>query len=86
MPEHDLERRQRKQCNPNLRIQDPFHGSLFVAGLNGVERRTRRSSELGDPRSFKSQGSLRITIRLHSVVLLKRSNLSLSHKTGRTIN
>jgi hypothetical protein len=54
--EHDLERRQRKQCNPNLRIQEPFHGSPFVAGLKNVERRTRRFSEPGDPRSFQSHG------------------------------
>jgi hypothetical protein len=46
IPEHDLERRQLKQCNPNLRI----NGSLFVVGLNDVERRTRRFSEPGDSR------------------------------------
>ena len=59
MPEHDLERRQRKQCNPNLRIQDPFHGSLFVVGLNDVEWRTRRFSEPGDPRRFQVAGFAR---------------------------
>jgi len=42
IPEHDLERRQRKQCNPNVRIQESFRGSLFVVGLNDVEWRTRR--------------------------------------------
>src|ERR1041385_4968214 len=50
IPEHDLERRQRKQCNPNLRIQESFHGSLFVVALNDVEWRSRRFSELGDLR------------------------------------
>ena len=81
-PEHDLERRQRKQCNPNLRIQESFHGSLFVVGLNDVEWRSRRFSELGDLR--RSSREIRSTsrIRLHSVVLSKRSNLSLSHKIG----
>jgi hypothetical protein len=82
MPEHDLERRQRRRCNPNLRIQEPCHGSLFVGGLNDVEWQTRRFSELGDPRRFKSRGSLRVTIHLHSIVLSKQSNLSLSHNTA----
>jgi hypothetical protein len=61
IPEHDLERRQRKQCNPNLRIQESFHGSLFVVGLNDVEWRTRRFSELGVLRRFKPRDSLHIT-------------------------
>jgi hypothetical protein len=61
IPEHDLERRQRKQCNPNLRIQESFHGSLFVVRLNDVEWRTRRFSQLGDLRRFKPLDSLHIT-------------------------
>ena len=40
----------------HLRIQEPFHGSSFVGGLNDVEWRTHRFSEPGDPRSFQSHG------------------------------
>ena len=42
---------QRRWRNPNLPIEEPFHGSLFVVDLNDVERRTRRFSNPGDPRS-----------------------------------